>query len=94
MKYRIVQTPIEGKDDQFVIETYFMVPSPWWSDKPPTEKWTMINDSGMPWYTGGSYGSTKPPMKSFGTEEAAKKWIDTRREYLAKKSKVVFETEV
>ncbi len=94
MKYRIVQTPIEGKEDQFVIEAPYMVPSPWWSSKPPTEKWAMINDSGRPWYTDYIDGPMQPPMHSFDTEEEAKKWIDTRREYLGKKSKVVFETEI
>ena len=93
-KYRIVQTPIIGGKDQFLIEAPFLVPSPWWSSKPPTEKWAMINESGMPWYTSYSYGPTEPPIGSFDTEEEAKEWIDTRRAFRAKKSKVVFEIEI
>ena len=90
-KYRVVTVPQRGESDKYQVRQLSIAIHPWWEFKKPSEKWCPLDSRGWIWWSS-PYRPSPPRLKLFATEDSAKRWIEIQKEYLKKKSKVVFET--
>ena len=89
MKYRIIKVPQIGSD-KYRVEGLEVTTT----DKEPTEEWCVFDCMGYFWVNWGIHGGISlPQLELFVSKLSAIQWIIDRKEYLKKKSEVVYESE-
>ena len=92
-KYRIVKVPQEGKKDKYDIQICVRKNKNWWDSEKKIENWHGLNSWGGVWYSR-LHGPSSLQLPFFDSQNEAEKYLEDKRKYKAKKSEVVFETDI
>lgn len=92
-KYRIVKVPQEGADDKYDIEVCIMEKKHWLSSGKMIEDWRGLDSRGNPWHSR-LHGPSSPRLSLFDSQNEAEKYLENKRKHEAKKSEVVFQTDI